>query len=322
MKLRDRVLDRLAEMVAGDDPLFPYRSGSGLARFFHGCGFDFVHDGSTRKWWTKERLEELNNGICPTPDLPSNSLLRVISEMFDPIDFDEYLKERDAALNALNKVLATQGLQAYLDGLNGCRVRNTGAKVDSANLAQVPRPLSQAEILQRKKLSKFLDSASEDEFIETVLVPFFQGLGFHRVSATGHYDRTLEFGKDLWMKYQLPTGHWLYFCAQVKRDKIDASSAPGGNNCVSTVLKQAQMAIGHPIFDPDENRKVLLDHLFIISAANITKAAKDWLGTNLDMSQRRHIIFMDRDEFLNHAARILKSLEIADADEAKPEPPF
>jgi hypothetical protein len=113
----------------------------------------------------------------------------------------------------------------------------------------------------------------------------------------------------------------LYFCAQVKRDKIDASSAPGGKGCVSTVLKQAQMAIDHPIFDPDENRKVLLDHLFIISVANITKAAKDWLGTNLDTSQRRHIIFMDRDEFLDHAARILKGLEVAD-DEAQSEPPF
>jgi len=32
----------------------------------------------------------------------------------------------------------------------------------------------------------------------------------------------LEFGKDLWMKHQLPTGHRLYFCAQVKRAKIDA----------------------------------------------------------------------------------------------------
>jgi hypothetical protein len=113
----------------------------------------------------------------------------------------------------------------------------------------------------------------EDEFTERLLVPFFQRMGFHRVSAGGHREKTLEFGKDLWMKYQLPTGHWIYFCAQIKRDKID-SSGTGGPNNVATVLTQVKMAIDHPIFDPDANRKVLLDHVFLISAGEITRAAK------------------------------------------------
>jgi hypothetical protein len=62
---------------------------------------------------------------------------------------------------------------------------------------------------------------------------------------------------------------------------------------------------------PRKNRKVLLDHLFIISAEEITRAAR--------AGQRRHILFMDRDEFLNHAARILMDLRVgetpADLDE-------
>ncbi len=114
------------------------------------------------------------------------------------------------------------------------------------------------------------------------------------------------------MKYQLPTGHWLYFCAQIKKEKID-SSGVGGNNNVANVLTQAKMAIDHPIFDPDANRKVLLDHLFIISAGEITRAARSWLGEKLDAGTRRHIIFMDRDEFLDHAARILLDLKIEPA---------
>jgi len=48
------------------------------------------------------------------------------------------------------------------------------------------------------------------------------------------------------MKYQLPTSHWLYFCAQVKKDKIDSNNASGAKN-VSSVLNQARMAIDHPI---------------------------------------------------------------------------
>jgi hypothetical protein len=111
------------------------------------------------------------------------------------------------------------------------------------------------------------------------------------------------------MKFQLPTGHWLYFSAQVKKDKIDSNNASGLKN-VSSILNQARMAFDHPIFDPEENRKVLLDHLFIISAGEITKAAKHWLAEQLDASQRRQIIFMDRDELLDHAAKILLDLKI------------
>jgi hypothetical protein len=121
----------------------------------------------------------------------------------------------------------------------------------------------------------------------------------------------LEFGKDLWMKYQLPTSHWLYFCVQVKRDKIDSTGSSGGKN-VGTILNQARMAIDHPIFDPEANRKVLIDHIYIISANEITRAARTWIIENLDAGQRRHIIFMDRKELLDQAARILLDLQLED----------
>ncbi len=41
------------------------------------------------------------------------------------------------------------------------------------------------------------------------------------------------------------------------------------------------------------------DHFYVISSRGITKAARKWLIEQLDSSQRRHIIFMDRDDFLN-----------------------
>jgi hypothetical protein len=72
------------------------------------------------------------------------------------------------------------------------------------------------------------------------------------------------------------------------------------------------MAIDHPIFDPEVNRFVLLDHLFLISAAEITKAARSWLVGQLDTAQRRHIIFMDQEDFLGQAARILVDLRLED----------
>ena len=211
------------------------------------------------------------------------------------------------ALADFNKLVQRAGLIAYLDESGRCYLRSTGTGMTSASFSQQTRPLSQEEIIQRQRLADFLDTASEDEFTERMLVPLFQRLGFHRVSPSGHTEKTLEFGKDLWMKYQLPTSHWIYFCAQIKKDKIDSSGAGGSRN-VATVLNQARMAIDHPIFDSDTNRKVLLDHLYLISAGEITRSARAWLVEQLDKEQRRHIIFMDRDEFLNQSARILLDL--------------
>jgi hypothetical protein len=323
MKLSDRILEELAKMVVGDAKHFPYRSSSYITRFFARCGLRFVHDGSTRPRWAHERLAELNLGAAQSADLPSDDLCRVISELFDQDDFERYNERRanqgDAkpeyfadvqlALASFNKLVQRAGLIAYLDESGRCYLRSTGTGISSASLTQQTRPLSQEEIVQRQKLADFLDRASEDEFTEKVLVPLFQRLGFHRVSPTGHTEKALEFGKDLWMKYQLPTSHWIYFCAQIKKEKIDSSGAGGSKN-VATVLAQARMAIDHPIFDPEANRKVLLDHVFLISAGEITRGARTWLVEQLDQGQRRHIIFMDRDEFLDQSARIVLDLHL------------
>lgn len=311
MKLDERVLESLAEMVIGDHVLFPYRSSSYITEYFRRCGLHVVHDGSTRKWWAKDRLIELNLGPASVAGLPSDDLMSIIAELFDPLDFEKKSLQIEPALDALNTTLKRHSLVAYLDATGRCHLRNTGSGTTSSAL-QPQRPLSQEEIEQRKTLAAFLDSASEDDFTERMLVPFFQRLGFHRVSPAGHKDKTNEFGKDLWMKLQLPTGHWLYFCAQIKREKLDSSGA-GGDRNVATVLGQARMAIDHPIFDSDTNRKVLLDHIFIISAGEITKQARAWLVEKLDTEQRRHIIFMDRSEFLDHAARILLDLKLEEA---------
>lgn len=309
MKLPERILEPLAQMVIGDNPLFPYRSSRYITSFFSRCGLDYQHDGSTRCLWTRDVLSVLNTGPSNSPDLPSLAILRIIDEMFDPYEFGRHNKSTKDALADLNKLITREGLEAYFDSSDHCQIRNRNTGKNSSLVQASALPLSPDELEQRQKVALFLDSASEDEFTEKLLVPLFRRLGFARVSAAGHTEKALEFGKDLWMKYQLPTGHWLYFCAQIKREKLDASGS-GGDRNVANVLTQAKMAFDNPIFDPDTNRKVLLDHMFIISAGEITKAAKAWLGEHLDTGQRRQIIFMDRDEFLNHSGRILVDLTI------------
>lgn len=326
LTLRDSTLEYLAEMICGNtdgkfSKHFPYRSSSYLTRFFRDCDLEYIHQGSTRKWWVLEVLKELAQGFASSPDLPADSILFVVSQLMSVEYWDKVDgSDRNLALEDLNKVLERESLVAYEDNSKKCHIRNTGTGAVSAQQQLRPRPLNSLELEQRQRIIEYFDKASEDDFTEKVLVPFFQRQCFHRVLAAGHKEKILEFGKDLWMKFQLPTGHWIYFCAQVKRVKIDAKGDSGGN--VAEVLNQAMMALNHPIFDPDINKKVLLDHLFLISAAEITRAAREWLIQKLDTESRRHIIFMDRDDFLNHAARIIADIPLGSASSDPNDIPF
>ncbi len=59
------------------------------------------------------------------------------------------------------------------------------------------------------------------------------------------------------------------------------------------------MMLAHEIFDPETNKRVLVDHAFIVAGGEITKAARNWLGNALDKEQRSQIMFIDRDDILN-----------------------
>lgn len=141
---------------------------------------------------------------------------------------------------------------------------------------------------------------SEDELIEEVLLPLFRQLGFHRITAAGHKDKSLEYGKDIWMRCTLPTQHLLYFGIQAKKGKVDASGVTkAGNANVAELHNQALMMLAHEIFDPETNKRILVDHAFIVAGGEITKAARNWIGNALDDAKRSHIMFIDRDDILN-----------------------
>lgn len=162
------------------------------------------------------------------------------------------------------------------------------------------RVLSAVELQNKNKLNNYLDIISEDQLIEEVLMPLFRHLGFRRITVAGHKDKALEYGKDIWMKYVLPTLNVLYFGIQVKKGKLDSSGSSKGNNTnISEILNQVTMMLGHEIFDPELNRKVLVDHAFIIAGGEITKQARNWLGGHLDLSKRSQVMFIERDDILN-----------------------
>lgn len=299
MTFKKRNLRAIAECVIGDNIAFHYRSSSFITEFFEDCDLDFAHDGSTRWSWTSECLAELLTEPLEAPNtLPARfvHLLRVLMHKSEALDEDP---NRDIALSELNKPLTREGFEAYYADDNSFHIRHIGSQTIS--LSPSPhRPLTLEETKQRDTLTEYLNHCSEDELIENILLPLFRQLGFQKITAAGHKDKSLEYGKDIWMRFTLPSQHVLYFGLQVKKGKLDAAGVSRGSNAnISEIYNQVLMMLGHEIFDPETSKKALVDHAFIVAGGEITKQARNWLGGKLDASKRSQILFMDRDDILN-----------------------
>lgn len=299
-KFKDRTLRAIAELICGDKgPGFTYRSSSYLTEFFQDCETDYIHDGSTRWRWVAGVLEELLEQPQTNPHAPPDDFLRVIRVLMDPADATNDDPGREKALELLNKALSVENLEAFYGEDRQCYIRNLLTKTPMI-AANPHRPFTPKEVERRGHLADFLTKASEDQIIEDVLLPLFRQLGFHRVTASGHKDKSHEFGKDVWMRFVLPTQHVLYFGLQAKKGKLDAAGMSKGSNAnIAEVHQQVLMMLGHEIFDPETSRKVLVDHGIIVAGGEITKAARSWIGAKLDATKRSQILFMDRDDILD-----------------------
>jgi hypothetical protein len=299
MKFKSRNLREIAEMVIGDNSHFQYRSSSNITRFFEECDLEFEHDGSTRWAWTSGRLAELLSEPQPAAYvLPDRfiHMLRVLMHKSDALDNDP---DRTLALESLNKPLGREGYEAFYGEDDILYIRHIGTKTVSIAL-NPHRPFTPNELNRRERLTQSLDNCSEDDLIADVLLPLFRQLGFHRITSAGHKDKSLEYGKDIWMRYVLPTQHVLYFGIQAKKGKLDASGGSHGSNTnIAEIYNQVLMMLGHEVFDPETSKKVLVDHAFIVAGGEITKQARNWLGGKLDASKRSQVMFMDREDILN-----------------------
>lgn len=299
MKFKNRNLRAIAEMIIGDAEHFPYRSSSYITQFFEECDLDFVHDGSTRWAWTAERISELLQEPQPMANSLPDRFVHVLQVLMHKSDAEEGDPDRSLALESLNKPLSREGFEAFYGEDNLLYIRHIGTKTIS--IATNPhRPFTPNEIKKREQLTEYLDKCSEDELIEEVLLPLFRQLGYHRITAAGHKDKALEYGKDIWMRYVLPTQHVLYFGIQAKKGKLDSAGVTKSSNAnIAEIYNQVLMMLGHEIFDPETSKRVLVDHAFIVAGGEITKPARNWLGGKLDASKRSQILFMDREDILN-----------------------
>lgn len=305
MKFSNKTIREIADMICGNDPKgkFVYRSSRKLTEFFQYCDTDYKHDGSTRDYWVYQRLQEILSKTWPNAITPPETFSLVIKFLMDKSDAISGDNERTEALTHLNTSLAREEYEAFYTSNKQCCLRYIGGNNVAATFPSSHRPFSQLEIMRREQLLSYLNKSSEDELIEEILLPLFRQLGFHRITAAGHKDKALEYGKDIWMKYTLPTQHVLYFGIQAKKGKLDASgNVKAKNTNIAEIYNQVLMMIGHEIFDSEISKKVLVDHAFIVAGGEITKQARNWLAEKLDNTKRSQVMFMDRDDILNSFA--------------------
>ena len=299
MIFKPRNLRPIAEMVVGNVPYFQYRSSFYITRFFEECDLEFAHDGTSRVPWTQNVLEQLLAEPQPNANQLPDRFAHVLRVLMDKREAQKEDNDRTLALTALNEPLKREGFEGFYGEDGIFYIRHIGTRTVSSPV-NIYRPLTQAEQKKRDLLAAYLDRCSEDDLITEVLLPMFRHLGYQRITSVGHRDKALEYGKDVWMRFKLPTEHIIYFGLQAKRGKLDsAGMTKGSNTNISEIYNQVLMMLGHEVFDADTNRKALVDHAFIVAGGEITKAARNWLGGVLDKSQRSQIMFMDRDHILN-----------------------
>jgi len=95
MKFRRHNVEDLGDLVcgnlgsdtptAGEEPrYFRYRSSSYLTRFFDELGTDWVHDGSTRRHWVADVLNEMLAEPHDGPTHPPEGFCRLIDHLMSP----------------------------------------------------------------------------------------------------------------------------------------------------------------------------------------------------------------------------------------------
>ena len=147
---------------------------------------------------------------------------------------------------------------------------------------------------QMSDVEEFLNVADEVRATELLVVPLFRAMGFTRVRADEHEQRSLEFGQDIReMKLLLPSEHELYFVAQVKKGPLRSCARSGSSN-IAAILLQLETALDKATFDYDSNVQVRPDHAFLVILGTVSQSARLLLEEKISLEKKRRILILDR----------------------------
>ena len=298
MKFSKRSIRELGSMIVGDPDHFRYRSSYYISELFEEAGLPQRHNGQWRPVWAGEIVEEMLASSPMRPNQLPDDFVALLRGVMNKEDAEQDDPDRTLALLALNVPLKREGFEAFYGDDDHLYFKHIGTQTVSAK-PDPHKPFTTEEIARREQLSTYLDDCSEDQLIEEVLLPLYRQLGYHRISAAGHEDKNLEHGKDVWMRFMLPSQHMLYFGLQVKKGKLDASAdstkRDGPNTNIAVIHNQVLMMLDSPVWDPEFNstrlearsRSPRKTGSLATSHLNSAAASCSWIGTTFSTCSYR-----------------------------------
>lgn len=196
IQLRPATLNQLSRLICGDDYYyFIYRSSSKLTDFFQEIGLEYLHDGTTRRYWVNDVLAEING---------TSEIGRVIENLLDISNFmqlDDPNEYHNLAIEKVNAILKSENLEINKDD-------KTGAITLSHKINNfISTSIGPNEIKEVKKVITFLPSVFKlpsaplvDDCV-AVMMPFkmeFDNIYDTIKTACSNVDMSCCRGDDFW----------------------------------------------------------------------------------------------------------------------------
>ena len=142
-----------------------------------------------------------------------------------------------------------------------------------------------------RRLREKLDAMSEDLFIDRVLLPLIERMGFQRVRKVSYHGRN-EFGSDILpFRYSNPLGTLEYYALQAKAVSIHGTSSKSGN--AGELISQANQAFNVAFVDDLDNERKRIDKFIIATSKAITPDARHVIESAFEGN--RQVVFLDID---------------------------
>ncbi|HLU09866.1 MAG TPA: hypothetical protein VK003_09385, partial [Oceanobacillus sp.] len=125
-----------------------------------------------------------------------------------------------------------------------------------------------------------LNSLSEQQFREEVLIPLLKRMGFENVRL--HHGPE-EYGKDITYRQPSPLGA-TYYAVVAKVGDIMGRSSGKPTNLLMTIKEQVQQAFSMPITDVtnDQGNKVAVNQVVVWTTGRISGNAESQIADGLD----------------------------------------
>lgn len=156
MKVSDYSIEFLGNVIAGDLPGFPYRSGPQLVKFFNEFGARDVYPAGggfpTRRIYAQDKIRGMNGSV---------SLRDAITKALDPREFVKAAESVDDAVELVNKNLKYDGYEVVHEG-HFFKVRELASgRIKLDITARVPDELTQLTIDENIRKCETKLSASD-----------------------------------------------------------------------------------------------------------------------------------------------------------------